>query len=604
MCDLCKFKRIQVKFFPRVSFSPFGSNVKYRSDLVQGFRGFATLRVACIASILYFSVGPLALSLLTPSIPSIQVQMIFNWKTAVAVLLAAACQVTVDPTLAMVAKLLRDTARSRLGTLAYQSPLGDWFKLAEPTLETQPVPQPWLVQATRTSKAGDQFKILEALKLEIRSLPPDVPHVLLDPSKGYQTFLGFGGSFTESSADLFQQMSPDMQETVLQAYFSRDKGLAYNWGRLHMGSCDFSKGNWSCVAEGDEKLETFSIKRYHNTILPFLRRAQKAAGDIKLLASPWSPPAWMKDNQQMLNGGTLLPRFRSSWAKHFVLFAEAFESEGLPLWGFTVQNEPRAVTPWENCLYTADEERDFVRDHLGPALAASTSSHLKLLIWDHNRDNMFLRAHTIYSDPEAAKYVWGIGYHWYGDTRYEFWPAREGMLLFDNVRKVHELWPDKHIIMTESCQESGPRIGDWKLGERYAEAIIQDLENWLEAWIDWNLILDETGGPNHVQNLVSAPVIYDRARKKLVFLSSFYYIGHFSRYIVPGAQRIAVASNRDKLKATGFRNPDGTLVAVLLNQEDYDIRFWLNVNGRSAETELPARSITTYRFHHDNVNPE
>lgn len=366
MCDLCKFKRIQVKFFPRVSFSPFGSNVKYRSDLVQGFRGFATLRVACIASILYFSVGPLALSLLTPSIPSIQVQMIFNWKTAVAVLLAAACQVTVDPTLAMVAKLLRDTARSRLGTLAYQSPLGDWFKLAEPTLETQPVPQPWLVQATRTSKAGDQFKILEALKLEIRSLPPDVPHVLLDPSKGYQTFLGFGGSFTESSADLFQQMSPDMQETVLQAYFSRDKGLAYNWGRLHMGSCDFSKGNWSCVAEGDEKLETFSIKRYHNTILPFLRRAQKAAGDIKLLASPWSPPAWMKDNQQMLNGGTLLPRFRSSWAKHFVLFAEAFESEGLPLWGFTVQNEPRAVTPWENCLYTADEERDFVRDHLGP----------------------------------------------------------------------------------------------------------------------------------------------------------------------------------------------------------------------------------------------
>ncbi|CAK9007905.1 Lysosomal acid glucosylceramidase (Acid beta-glucosidase) (Beta-glucocerebrosidase) (Cholesterol glucosyltransferase) (SGTase) (Cholesteryl-beta-glucosidase) (D-glucosyl-N-acylsphingosine glucohydrolase) [Durusdinium trenchii] len=164
------------------------------------------------------------------------------------------------------------------------------------------------------------------------------------------------------------------------------------------------------------------------------------------------------------------------------------------------------------------------------------------------------------------------------------------------------MWPEKHIIMTEACQESGPRIWDWKLGERYAEAIIQDLEGWLEAWIDWNLILDETGGPNHVNNLVSAPVIYDTARDRLVFLSSFYYIGHFSRFIVPGAQRIAVASNRDKLKATGFMNPDGSVVTVVLNQEDYNIEFFLQVAGRAAPTQVPSRSIVTFRFHSNDVN--
>lgn len=295
----------------------------------------------------------------------------------------------------------------------------------------------------------------------------------------------------------------------------------------------------------------------------------------------------------MQSGGTLLPEFRTAWANHYVKFAQEFKDAGIPLWGFTVQNEPHASTPWENCLFTAEAERDFVRDHLGPALETS-GLRLKLIVWDHNRDDMYTRAQTIYSDPEAAKHVWGLGYHWYGDPRYEFWPAREGMVLHDNVRKVHELRPDKHIIMTEACQEFGPRIGDWQLGERYAESIIKDLEGWLEAWIDWNLVLDERGGPNHVGNLVSAPVIYDTFREKLLFLSSYYYIGHFSRYIKPGAQRVACASNRDSLEATGFINPDGTLVSVVLNQKDDDITFWLQVHGKSVETQAPAHSITTY----------
>ncbi|CAJ1346007.1 unnamed protein product, partial [Effrenium voratum] len=471
---------------------------------------------------------------------------------------------------------------------------GAFIGEAEEELEVTPPLQPGLVRVIRTSKAGERFQVLAPLRWENHSLPDEVPRILLEPQLRYQSFLGFGGSFTESSADLWRQMPPKQQEQVLEAYFSQEKGLAYSWGRIHMGSCDFSRGNWSCVADGDVELKSFSLARYEESILPMIRRAQRAAGrELKLLASPWSPPAWMKDNGRMLSGGKLLPQFRSAWAKHYVRFAEAFKAEGIPLFGFTVQNEPQATTPWENCIYTAEEERDFVRDHLGPALQASAMD-LKLLVWDHNRDNMFARVHAIYSDPEAAKFVWGTGYHWYGDPRYEFWPAREGMLLHANVRKVHELRPDKHIIMTEACQETGPRVGDWQLGERYAEAIIKDLEGWLEAWIDWNLILDEGGGPNHVQNLVSAPVIYDTARGRLIYLSSFYYIGHFSRYVKAGAQRMSVASNRDKLEVVGFVNPDGSMAVVVLNQEDYSVPFWLQAPHGVAATEAAARSITTF----------
>jgi len=390
-------------------------------------------------------------------------------------------------------------------------------------------------------------------------------------------------------------MSPRNQELVLDAYFDEATGLGFKVGRLHIGSCDFSRGNWSCAEEpGDEELKSFSIERYDKSILPMIRRAQEIAGSqLLLMASPWSPPRWMKDTGEMLKGGKLLPQYRKAWAKHYVKFAKAFEAAGVPLWSMTVQNEPHASTPWENCLYTHDEERDFVRDFLGPALRES-GLDVKLLVWDHNRDDMFVRAKTVYSDPEAEQFVWGVAYHWYGDPRYEMWPAREGQVLYDNVRRVHELRPDKHIVMSEACQEFGPRLGDWKVGERYGEAIIRDLNNWLEAWIDWNLILDASGGPNHVNNFVSAPIIVDLARDKVLFHTNFYYMGHFSRFIKPGARRILASSNRDALEVTAFANPDGSLAAVVMNQGDFDVNFWLEVAGEVTKAEAPKHSISTF----------
>eukprot|EP00415_Alexandrium_ostenfeldii_P001651 UN1651 len=208
---------------------------------------------------------------------------------------------------------------------------------------------------------------------------------------------------------------------------------------------------------------------------------------------------------------------------------------------------------------------------------------------------MFERAQTVYGDLAAASYVWGVGFHWYGDPRYETWPALP-QVCFENVGRVHELRPDKHLIMTEACQENGPHLGEWRIAERYGMNIIEDLNHWTEGWIDWNLILDDKGGPNHADNYCSAPIIVDTARDVVFFLPSYYYIAHFSRYIRAGAQRVLCAADRDVLRATAYVNPDGTLVVVVLNEDDLWVDLSIKLAGEAVHAAAPAHSITTYIF--------
>eukprot|EP00930_Biecheleria_cincta_P041911 TRINITY_DN28811_c0_g1_i2.p1 TRINITY_DN28811_c0_g1~~TRINITY_DN28811_c0_g1_i2.p1 ORF type:complete len:568 (+),score=58.55 TRINITY_DN28811_c0_g1_i2:36-1706(+) len=487
--------------------------------------------------------------------------------------------------------------QQRLGVTELGDALHVSFNEGAPVLSKTAPPEVGMVTVVRTSQGDidERLKVIDSLKLEPGRPAREAPNVVLDASVRYQTVLGFGGSFTESSANLMQKLGPQNQEKLINAYFNADTGLGYQVGRVHMNSCDFSTGNWSCVDDTpDETLDSFTIDHYKESILPMIKRAMAATaeGALQIIFSPWSPPAWMKDNGKM-NGGTLQPKYFRTWARYYVRFAEEFKSQGVSLWGVTVQNEPAAGTPWETCYYSAEDERDFVRDHLGPALEASGLG-LKLLVWDHNRNEMFERASTIYGDPEAAKYVWGVSYHWYGDPRYEWWPDEGGMTGFDNLQLVHDLRPDKHIVMTECCQEMGPRMTGWQLGERYAESIIKDFNHWCEAWIDWNLLLDERGGPNWRNNCCSAPIISWMGADRLLFLSSYYYIGHFSRYIRPGAQRIAAASSRDALEVTAFINPDETLVAVVLNQSNRDYPFSLQYAGNIAQARAPPRSISTF----------
>lgn len=542
-------------------------------------------------------------ALITVLLPALHITFSMGWCLAIWVAIVAwSSKAVAGNQLGLMAgKFFHDLAYSRSLTLSYRL-LGDYLELADTGGPLAPPPtlgersSPIKVAVIRTGKStGERFATLPPVFLTKGVAKRGDPHVVLDAKMRYQTFMGFGGSFTESSADTLLMMSPANQELILNAYFDPKTGLGYNMGRLHMNSCDFSRGNWSCVEQaGDTELKTFSIEQYRYSMIPMIKRAQKIAPEpLTLFASPWSPPAWMKDTGRMTTGGQLLPQYRQAWANFFVRFAKELHKEGVDLWGFTVQNEPHAATPWENCLYNNEEERDFVRDFLGPALNAS-GMDLKLMVWDHNRDDMFSRAKAVYDDPEAEKYVWGVGYHWYGDPKHEVWPAREGMVLNDNLQRVHELRPDRHIWMTEACQEFGPRIGDWHQAERYGEALIRDFNRWLEAWIDWNLILNAKGGPNHVGNFVSAPIIADVARDKVLFLSIFYYIGHFSRYVKPGAVKIGAVANRDLIEVTAFENPDGSVVAVAMNQQDWDIGFWLQFSEFTQWVNMPSHSITTF----------
>jgi glucosylceramidase len=326
--------------------------------------------------------------------------------------------------------------------------------------------------------------------------------------------------------------------------------------------------------------------------IPFIKQAIAAAGGtLPLLISPWSPPAWMKDNNDVLHGGKLLPLYAQTWANHYVKFIKAYEAQGIPVWGLSVQNEPMATQIWESCIYTAEEERDFVKNFIGPTLQKNGLSDKKLIVWDHNRDLIFQRASVLLGDADAAKYVWGIGFHWY-----ETWTG--SAMQFENLKLVKEAFPEKELIFTEGCVEkfSLERVTDWSLGERYGNSMVNDFNCGTAAWTDWNVLLDENGGPNHVGNFCFAPVHADTRTGKLIYTNSYYYIGHFSKFIKPGAKRISCSTNRDKLQATAFLNPDGKMVVVVLNLSDDKLPFRLWISGKAAQTVSLPHSIMTMRI--------
>lgn len=410
------------------------------------------------------------------------------------------------------------------------------------------------------------------------------PTIIIDATKTFQIIDGFGGALTDASAETFYKLPKEKQQEFLTACFDPENGNGYNLCRTNIHSCDFSSGSYVYAKADDEKLARFSIGHDLKYRVPFIKECLKTSGNkMQLFASPWSPPAWMKDSKDILHGGKLLPKYFQTWADYFVKFVQEYAKQGIPMWGLTVQNEPMAVQTWESCIYTAEEERDFVRDYLGPALHKNGMSGLKLMIWDHNRGVMYQRAKVVYDDPEASKYVWGTGFHWYMSET------------FDNVRLVHDAFPDKKLVFTEgtAANFSWENVKSWRMGEKFAREIIMDLNNWTNGWVFWNVLLDETGGPNHVGNFCIAPIIADTKTGELHYMNTHYYLGHFSRFIKVGAKRIVCSSNSDDLMATAFLNPDKTIAVVVLNQTEKEMKFDLWIEGEAVRTQSPAHSIVT-----------
>lgn len=424
-----------------------------------------------------------------------------------------------------------------------------------------------------SSKAGLRWHATPIDTIRTGTIP-----LTVDVQSRYQQHLGMGGSLTEAAAYTIMENHDDkLIQTLINAYFSVD-GLGYNWTRMHMNSSDFSLGNYTYVAHQDTTLATFSIARERWYVLPMLKKILKAQPKLNILISPWSPPGWMKDNGQMNHGGSLLPQYASLWAQYYVKFIQALQQEGIEPWGVTVQNEPAAKQVWDSCLYSPTQERDFIKHHLGPALTQAFGDKIKLLVWDHNRDIMLERVTPIYEDLEASKYVWGTGFHWYGPE------------LFEEVGKTKAKFPEKHLLFTEGCIEGGPRPGDWATGERYARNIIGDFLQGNEGFIDWNLVLNEQGGPNHVGNYCDAPILFDRRQQTIIYNSSYFVIGHFSKFITPGSIRIALTSPLPQgVSGVSYLRPDGHLVIVLLNT----LETAQTIAYQGQGCALPAKAIMT-----------
>lgn len=407
------------------------------------------------------------------------------------------------------------------------------------------------------------------------------------PECTYQTVKGFGGAFTEAAGYTLSKLPENVQEEIMNAYFGED-GLQYNLGRTHINSCDFALGNYAYVEdENDTEFKTFDISRDHQYIIPMIKKASELSkGELVLMSTPWSPPAFMKTNGEMNHGGKLKEEYAESWAKYIARYIKEYAAIGIKVSMISVQNEPMAVQTWDSCIFEVEEEMRFVRDYLGPVLEREGLGDVKILIWDHNKEIMFERTKGVLDDEVAAKYTAGVAFHWYSGDH------------FESVALVREKYPEMELYFTEGCVEYS-RFADSNevyKAEMYAHDMLGNLLAGTNGYMDWNLVLDELGGPNHVKNYCAAPIMCDTVAKTMEKRLSYYYIGHFSRYIKRGAVRVATTRFSDKVEAVAFKNPDGKLTAVLMNRTEEDI--WMSLRAVGVQdTEksfvLKAHSICT-----------
>lgn len=403
------------------------------------------------------------------------------------------------------------------------------------------------------------------------------------PHRKDQVMRGFGGAFTEASAHNYAALSDSEKKKVIEGYFG-ETGLGYHMGRITVHSCDFGLGNYTYLEGEDESLASFSLAHDKKEILPMLRDAMEAAGEpMEFLASPWSPPAFMKSNGEMNHGGKLKKEYCQSWADYIVKFLKAYEEEGVSIRRLTVQNEPDAVQTWDSCTYTAEEEGNFVGEYLGPTLQKAGLSDREIFIWDHNKEALLDRVEKTMAQGNAADYIRGAAMHWYTGDHFE---------ALDLVRKE---FPELELLFTEGCVEYSRFSEDDQVmqAEMYAHDILGNLNGGISGYFDWNLLLDDMGGPNHVGNFCAAPMMYKKGTKEVEKRLSYYYIGHFSRYIVPGSVRIGTTRYTDKIEVTGFLTPEQERVVVLLNKSEEDVTVTLRERGEGCQLLLGAHSIVT-----------
>lgn len=407
---------------------------------------------------------------------------------------------------------------------------------------------------------------------------------LYDEEEG-PVFEGFGGAATESAAHVFASMPADKQEQLLEMYFGG--GADYRYLRVSVDSCDFSIGHYEAMSDPDDReLASFSLAHDEQEIIPFLKRAEEKAGrKLPLLLSPWSPPAFMKTTGQRNRGGKLLPEYYGMWAEYLCRYIEGYQAHGFVVKYLTVQNEPNATQSWDSCIYTGEDERVFVRDHLAPALKKH-GLDVGVYIWDHNKERVYARAReTIQEDTKDL--IDGVAFHFYtGDH-------------FKALDLVRRRFPDKKVIFTEGCMEySRADVGrdTWQHALRYAHEYIGDMDHGTTMLFDWNIYLDQQGGPNHVQNFCSAPVMCDVNTKEITVNPSQKALALMGQTVQPGSVQIASSAWHPEIETVAFRRPDGSAAILLLNRGAQPLQVKPVWKEQVAECTLAPESLTAIVF--------
>lgn len=466
------------------------------------------------------------------------------------------------------------------------------------------------IEVYETSASGNNFTKLENTS---QTSKDSVAIIKLFPEQKLQTITGFGGAFTESSAYLLNKLSKKNRDSILKAYFSKD-GANYSLTRTHMNSCDFSLSQYSySPVEDDVNLEHFTIKDDKDDLIPMIKDAMNVSEDgFKIFASPWTAAPWMKDNNHWV-GGKLLPKYYDTWALFFSKYIDAYKAEGIPIWGFTVENEPHGNgNNWESMHFTPQEMTDFVQNHLGPKLESDGHGDKIILGYDQNRAGLKEWVDVMFATPESSKYFHGTAIHWYEST-YEVFP--------EALQYAHNKAPNKLLIETEGCIDSQVPVWkddswywkkeatdwgwDWAAEDekylhpkyapvnRYARDIIGCLNNWVDGWVDWNMVLNKQGGPNWFENWCVAPILVDENADEVYFTPLYYVMTHFSKYIRPGAKVFEVENSDKDVLVTAAKNPDGSIAVVIFNEGNSEKNFNLILKQTSADIKISAQALQT-----------
>ena len=385
---------------------------------------------------------------------------------------------------------------------------------------------------------------------------------------------GLGGAITEASGINYFKMSTANRQKFLEYYYS-STGLNYNLGRISIGSNDFCETSYEYCLKAD--LSDFNIYHDQEKIIPFLKDIL-AYKKITIMASPWSPPKVFKTNGSLENGGHLLPEKYPDYCKYLLMFLKAYEAENIPIAYLTIQNEPYATQRWESCLYSLDEQHLFTKKYLLPMLKKN-KVNTKVFLWDHNKNNLY---NVVKKLNIKDKMIAGVAFHNYAGMH------------FKNLELVHKDYPTYKLWCTEACQGfSEYDEKSWRRdAELYMLEMLGNINNGMTGYIDWNILLDSKGGPNHSENYCKSPIMLN-ANNEPILTPIYYYLKHLGSLITPGSDIITVDVCRPDLFVCAFKQ-DTTLTIIALNINDYPIEIDLVIANARFKDFLKPHSIVSY----------